>query len=83
MMHSRFGTFVRFTATIAIALFCTLARAHAWSQPHHSITEAALETLPAWQKTVLGDELTLLAQEHCLIPGPRLLGSLCRAVRDA
>jgi hypothetical protein len=34
-----------------------------WGQPHHAITRAALETLPGWQKELLGVELKALLQE--------------------
>lgn len=40
----------------------------AWGQPHHAITRAALETLPAWQKELLGVEFDALSGQHCLIP---------------
>lgn len=40
----------------------------AWGQPHHAITRAALETLPAWQKELLGVEFDALSAQHCLIP---------------
>ncbi len=40
----------------------------AWGQPHHAITKAALETLPAWQKELLGAELDALSAKYCLIP---------------
>jgi len=40
----------------------------AWGQPHHAITKAALETLPAWQKKLLGAELDALSAQYCLIP---------------
>jgi NPCBM/NEW2 domain len=60
--------FLRACASITIALLCTLSSAQAWSQPHNAITKAALETLPEWQKTLLGEELTPLAEDYCLIP---------------
>lgn len=40
----------------------------AWGQPHHAITKAALEVLPAWQKEQLGNELEALGANYCLIP---------------
>lgn len=40
----------------------------AWGEPHLAITKAALDVLPAWQKEVLGAELTPLASSFCLIP---------------
>ena len=39
-----------------------------WGQPHHAITRAALETLPEWQKALLGEELKALGDAHCMIP---------------
>jgi hypothetical protein len=39
-----------------------------WGQPHHAITRAALETLPGWQKELLGTELKALGDAHCMIP---------------
>lgn len=39
-----------------------------WGQPHHAITRAALETLPGWQKALLGEELKALGDAHCMIP---------------
>lgn len=40
----------------------------AWGQPHHAITKGALETLPAWQRELLGAEFDALAAKHCMIP---------------
>lgn len=40
----------------------------AWGEPHHAITKSALETLPAWQKELLGAEFDALAAKHCMIP---------------
>jgi len=40
----------------------------AWGQPHHAITKGALETLPAWQKELLGAECDALAAKYCMIP---------------
>lgn len=39
-----------------------------WGEPHHAITRAALNVLPAWQKEVLGGELTKLGDSYCMIP---------------
>ncbi len=39
-----------------------------WGEPHHAITRAALEVLPAWQKEALGGELTQLGDSYCMIP---------------
>ncbi|WP_395718287.1 NPCBM/NEW2 domain-containing protein [Prosthecobacter sp.] len=43
-------------------------RAWSWGQPHHAITKGALETLPTWQKELLGAEFEALAAKHCMIP---------------
>ena len=40
----------------------------AWGEPHHAITRAALEVLPAWEKELLGAELAPLGDSYCLIP---------------
>lgn len=41
----------------------------AWgSAAHPSITQGALEVLPAWEKEMLGQELSRLGAEHCQIP---------------
>lgn len=40
----------------------------AWGQPHLAITKGALETLPAWQREMLGGEFDALAAKHCMIP---------------
>jgi hypothetical protein len=60
----------RAIAVFLLAAFVTLSpgAAWAWGQPHLAITRAALDTLPGWQKAVLGDELALLADNYCLIP---------------
>lgn len=39
-----------------------------WGEPHHAITRAALDVLPAWQKKVLGAELAQLGDNYCMIP---------------
>ncbi|OYW18640.1 MAG: hypothetical protein B7Z55_10250, partial [Planctomycetales bacterium 12-60-4] len=39
-----------------------------WGEPHHAITRAALEVLPAWQKEALGGELAQLGDNYCMIP---------------
>lgn len=39
-----------------------------WGEPHQAITEAALKTLPPWQRDRLGAELGLLAKRYCTIP---------------
>ena len=53
------------------ALLLALCRPHlllGWGQPHHAITRAGLETLPEWQKALLGEEMKLLGDAHCMIP---------------
>ena len=42
--------------------------AFGWGQPHHAITRGALGVLPAWQKTLLGEEFAKLGDSHCMIP---------------
>lgn len=62
---------MRFTSLILAAvglLLCLPQRAGAWGQPHHAITKGALETLPAWQKELLGAEFDALSAQHCMIP---------------
>lgn len=58
--------------TLLLLCFCALMLAPrqslAWGEPHHAITSAALEVLPAWQKEILGEELAPLAAAYCLIP---------------
>jgi hypothetical protein len=42
--------------------------AFAWGEPHHAITGAAVEVLPAWQKELLGEEVARLGDSYCMIP---------------
>ena len=42
--------------------------AFGWGQPHHAITRAAVDVLPEWQRTLLGDEAKALGDNYCLIP---------------
>ena len=54
-----------------IAIFLSLmplVHVFGWGQPHHAITRGALEVLPAWQKTLLGEEFTKLGDNYCMIP---------------
>jgi hypothetical protein len=46
----------------------TPASVFGWGEPHHAITRAALDVLPAWQKEALGGELTQLGDSYCMIP---------------
>ena len=39
-----------------------------WGEPHHAITQAALDVLPAWQQALLGAELVRLGDSYCMIP---------------
>jgi hypothetical protein len=48
--------------------FCLPNLLFGWGQPHHAITRAALETLPGWQKELLGEEMKALGDAHCMIP---------------
>lgn len=52
----------------SVAFVLTSRDALAWGQPHHAITKAALEVLPAWQKELLGVEFEALSAKHCMIP---------------
>lgn len=59
------------TLSLALALLPTLAAPGivlAWGEPHLAITKAALDVLPPWQLTLLGEERARLAAEYCLIP---------------
>ena len=61
------------TRLFSKALFTTaflLSAVHAWGwgAPHSTITQAALETLPPWQKEFLGKELQPLGALYCAIP---------------
>ena len=51
-------------------LFVILAsnQAWGWGGPHGSITEAAITTLPLWEKDLLGRECALLSSRYCIIP---------------
>jgi hypothetical protein len=61
-----------FSLSLAILSSCvfvlTSTECLAWGQPHHAITKAALEVLPAWQKKMLGAEFDALSTKHCMIP---------------
>ncbi|MFC5454266.1 NPCBM/NEW2 domain-containing protein [Prosthecobacter fluviatilis] len=59
MRHLAFSTFLALS-TPSLVL--------GWGEPHHAITRAALEVLPAWQKEVLGGELKQLGDKYCMIP---------------
>ena len=55
---------------LLISLLCLLPVRFglAWSTPHLTITQAALQVLPTWQKDLLGKELVELGADYCLIP---------------
>ncbi len=55
------------TLSAATALL-SAACAWGWGSPHATITQAALKTLPAWQREALGDELAPLGDLYCIIP---------------
>jgi hypothetical protein len=62
-------TSLRHFLVIATLLsFMPLSPLFGWGEPHHAITRAAVDVLPAWQKNVLGAEATKLADNYCLIP---------------
>jgi hypothetical protein len=56
------------TLTLLAILLLLPVHLFGWGQPHHAITKAALETLPAWQQELLGAELDPLSAKHCMIP---------------
>lgn len=56
------------TATALAALLLIGARAWGWGGPHGTITQAALQALPAWQREALGDECAPLGSLYCIIP---------------
>ena len=59
-----------FSSIIVLLSFAAMAvgKALAWGEPHHAITRAALEVLPAWQVDALGPEFAALGDNYCLIP---------------
>lgn len=44
------------------------AHAHAWGPMHHSITEAAFDSLPEWQRTLFAAQRQKLIEFDCMIP---------------
>lgn len=59
---------MRYLAVAAFFTITTPSLVLGWGEPHHAITRAALDVLPAWQKEVLGGELTQLGDSYCMIP---------------
>lgn len=59
---------MRQLAFAALLSLATPSLVFGWGEPHHAITRAALDVLPAWQKEVLGGELTQLGDNYCMIP---------------
>ena len=59
MRHLAFTTLLALTAPSLV---------FGWGEPHHAITRAALDVLPAWQKDALGAELKQLGDSYCMIP---------------
>lgn len=55
-------------AFICLFALTTPSFVFGWGQPHHAITRAALDVLPAWQKEALGGELKQLGDTYCMIP---------------
>src|SRR5688572_1947420 len=55
----------------------------AWSEPHSTITKAALDVLAPWQKEILRDELGPLADYYCTIPDLVQNPALLKDVGDA
>lgn len=66
MQLSRNRQFVR--CAVILALLLSAVDAWGWGSPHGTITQAALETLPAWQIETLGEEQKPLASLYCVIP---------------
>lgn len=57
----------RLLPLVALALLAT-PRAEAWGPMHHAITEAAFDSLPEWQRTLLAGQRQTLIEFDCLIP---------------
>lgn len=55
-------------ACVIIAETLTVSCAWGWGAPHGTITQAALKTLPAWQRETLGAEGPALGSLYCTIP---------------
>lgn len=53
---------------LTLAILFSAVQAWGWGSPHGAITQAALRTLPAWQKESLGNELQPLGALYCIIP---------------
>ncbi len=72
MITSAISTRCRFACGLFLLLASALSAptvAFGWGgKLHVAITRAALETLPPWQRQLLGKELVPLAESHCLIP---------------
>ncbi|OYW77275.1 MAG: hypothetical protein B7Z37_04965 [Verrucomicrobia bacterium 12-59-8] len=59
---------MRYLALTTLLTISTPSLVLGWGEPHHAITHGALDVLPAWQKDVLGGELTQLGENYCMIP---------------
>jgi hypothetical protein len=55
-------------APVALACLLVATRAAGWGAPHGTITQAALDALPAWQREALGPEREPLGRLYCIIP---------------
>lgn len=53
---------------VALCTFLPSLPAHGWSEPHLTITRAAVAVLPQWQRDFLGAEAVRLGDDYCLIP---------------
>ena len=51
-----------------LALLLAPLTASAWGPPHHYISQAALELLPAWQQPLLQDQAKPFVERYCLYP---------------
>jgi len=55
--------------TLALLLHCGAGRLGAWGHPiHDSITRAAIDSLPEWQKQRLAPIRDILASRYSVIP---------------
>jgi hypothetical protein len=52
---------------LAFIIFSSL-RVWAWGPPHAYISQTAVDLLPAWQKTLLGDQIKPFVRDYCYFP---------------
>jgi|GEM_PF-430760 len=58
---------LRLLPILSVAFFA-LPCAQAWGPMHHAITEAAFDSLPAWQRELLAGQRQTLIEFDCMIP---------------